>query len=110
MSAVRSRPIIQKGGYRNQRARDAASGRDCTLRIPGWCTDRPETTVACHANLLAAQKGMGHKASDFAIAFGCEGCHRWLDTGPAPLEEKSVEFLRGMLETLSILFREGVFR
>lgn len=111
MSAVRSRPVMpQRFEYRNPKALAAARGRDCTLRIPGWCTSNPETTVACHANTSAAGKGMSIKAGDNAIAFGCAGCHRWLDTGPASADEKTIEFHRAMLETQTILFREGVFR
>ena len=67
---------MQKRQYvRSQKARDAARGQDCTLRIPFHCNGNPETTVLCHSNRGADGKGMGIKASDDRAAFGCSSCH-----------------------------------
>lgn len=96
--------------YRNQKALDFARGQDCTLLIPGVCNGDPATTVACHANWSCGGKGMSHKAHDFAIAFGCDRCHAWLDHGGASRDEKMLAFLPGLLKTQTILFREGIFR
>ena len=41
--------------------------------------DNDGTVVAAHGNLQALGKGLGHKASDWAIAFMCSGCHSSYD-------------------------------
>jgi hypothetical protein len=63
--------------------RASARDQECTLRFPGVCNYRIETTVLCHSNLLADRKGMGKKAPDERAAFGCNDCHDVLD-GRAP--------------------------
>lgn len=62
--------------------RAAARDQECTLRFPGICNYRTDTTVLCHEN----GAGMGMKSTDEAGAFGCCDCHRVLD-GHAPRPE-----------------------
>jgi len=40
--------------------------------------------VACHSNSAEDGKGMGQKADDCFVAFGCSACHQWLDEGGDP--------------------------
>lgn len=53
------------------------------------------TVVPCHDNRLSSGKGMGLKARNDRTLPGCMLCHRWLDQGPAPREEKFAVFDRG---------------
>ena len=53
----------------------SAKGEGCQIRIPGVCNNNPETVVACHLN----GGGMGGKASDLFIAYGCSDCHDVVD-------------------------------
>jgi hypothetical protein len=94
--------------YRNPALLATAKGQDCMLRIPDVCNGNPETVVACHSNLSLHGKGMGIKAHDFCIAYGCSECHYWLDFGNASREEKELAFYRGMSRTLEHLFNEGI--
>ena len=45
------------------------------------CGAQDGTVVAAHANWSDFGKGMGHKASDAAIAFMCGRCHSEIDQG-----------------------------
>lgn len=98
---------------RSQKARDAARGQACTIRLPFVCNGNPETTVLCHSNLGSDGKGMGIKASDDRAAFGCSSCHDVLD-GRAPLrggltrELVLVEFERAVEETQGLLRMMGI--
>ncbi len=55
-----------------------AKGKQCFIRIPGYCNFNPETTVWCHARLIGIS-GMGLKAPDVLGAFGCSDCHDVVD-------------------------------
>lgn len=44
----------------------SAKDRECTIRIPGACNYRTDTTVLCHEN----GAGMGMKHSDERAAYG----------------------------------------
>lgn len=59
--------------------RASARDQECTLRFPGVCNFRTDTTVLCHSNLLADGKGYGIKAHDEKGAYGCCRCHDVLD-------------------------------
>lgn len=75
---------------RSNSIRKAAQGMPCA-----WCGKNDGTTVWAHSNRQADGKGMAIKASDSAGAFLCggsKGCHAWLDSGPAPAEEKEAMF------------------
>lgn len=56
---------------------NAARGERCTLRLPGYCNGRVDTTVACH--LPGHNKGVGKKVNDLHIAFACSACHDIID-------------------------------
>ncbi len=98
---------------RSKRARDAANGQACTLRLPFVCNGNPQTTVLCHSNRGADGKGRGIKAGDDHACFGCSSCHDVLD-GRAPRkggltkEMVEVEFDRAVEETQAILARMGI--
>lgn len=61
---------------------NAARGENCTMRTP-LCNHDPDTTVACHSNWEMHGKGLGHKAEDIFVAFGCSSCYHWLDASGA---------------------------
>ena len=94
--------------------RASACNQDCTLRFPGVCDFRTDTTVLCHSNLLADGKGMGLKAPDTRGAYGCVACHDVLDgRRPRPdgmtyehmleLFEQAVERTHAILRRLGLL-------
>lgn len=70
-----------------------AKDRPCLLRVPLVCTGGTATTVACHSNLGRHGKSGGRKADEPFSCWGCSACHRWLDQGPAPAEEKEAVFM-----------------
>lgn len=69
-------------------------GRPCLLLVPGICVGGTDTTVPCHSNLIRHGKGLARKANDQYHVPGCVACHRWLDQGPAPAENKLATFMR----------------
>lgn len=85
-----------------------ARGRNCEIRAPGGCTST-ETTVPCHARIPDIS-GLGLKAPDWMIAFGCHHCHDIVDgrAGKFPQYERDLMLLEGVMRTLVILFNEGV--
>lgn len=59
---------------------DAANGQPCSLRIAsfvGLSCSGPSTVVGCH--LPVTGRGVATKATDLAVAFGCQTCHDILD-------------------------------
>ncbi len=85
----------------------SARGEECTISSP-WCSFDREETVACHSNFSEDGKGISQKADDIFIAYGCSGCHRWLDASDAPKEEKRDRFHRGLKKTLRKLVDKGL--
>ena len=84
-----------------------AKDQECTVQHPGYCHGR--NVVAAHYNWSDGGKGKGVKVSDFLIAFACEGCHRFIDDAAVtPVDERKLWWLRGHLNTLYILVRDGV--
>lgn len=74
-----------------------AAGQPCQMRRALGCLGEDgSTTVAAHSNLLEHGKGRGLKASDSAVVYACHACHEWLDSGPAPRDEKRAAFMRGL--------------
>lgn len=88
---------------RSKKARLLARGRDCTLRLVGYCNYNNETTVACH---IGKNRGMGHKCGDNMIVYACSGCHDVLDSrvkhdySPGEL---AIEKLRALEESQRIM-------
>jgi hypothetical protein len=89
--------IQKQRRHESQKLKDSAKGQDCTIRLPGICNFRPETTVLCHLN----GGGTGTKKSDLFAAFGCSDCHNEVDrkTRKLPLEEAQAAHYEGMVRT-----------
>jgi hypothetical protein len=90
-----------------------ARGRDCQIRVPGYCAPGPENeaVVACHVRLLGIS-GMSLKAPDFMIAFGCAPCHAVVDGQRGSWVEfpqilRDLMLFEGCFRTQAILFHEG---
>lgn len=80
--------------------RKLAKGQECLIRVPGYCNFNPETTVGCHYR-LSGISGIGMKAPDLLMAFGCSSCHAVVDG-----QQKS----SWSRQELLIMLAEGVFR
>lgn len=89
---------------RSNALRKSARGQPCSLRLPGICNHRDETTVLAH--LPGIGKGVGSKVSDLHAAFACSSCHDAIDrhtyekhglTGAIVLDA----MLRGHSETMA---------
>lgn len=93
--------------YRNQALLDLAEGEECLLRVPRYCQGTKDTTVACHSNRLQDGKGKGIKAHDWAIAFGCVGCHYFLDQSTASHALKLSYFVPGLRLTRARIMALG---
>jgi len=109
MKARRSGKRKTKTVYRNHSLLGMAEGEKCLLRVPSWCQGGTETTVACHSNQARHGKGGWLKAHDWAIAFGCYGCHTYLDQSTAPAEEKAAAFDLGLSRTRLRLIELGAW-
>lgn len=74
----------------------ACRGEPCYLNVLCARSDWEDPSVVpCHDNRLSSGKGMGLKANHDRTLPGCALCHRWLDQGPAPREEKFAAFDHG---------------
>lgn len=93
---------------RNRTLLDMAPRFGCLLRIPGWCEGDLEGVVACHSNLLRHGKGRGRKADDQWTCAGCFMCHRWLDQGKAPADEKDRAFTQAHIEQVKAWQRVAI--
>ncbi len=101
--------------YENRKMLDAAKGQPCTANFPE-CNYEPATTVPCHLNESFAGKGMGQKADDDAMFFGCSHCHdlydrrRFLEQDRQEAWERDKYFyvLRAVVRTRKILREKGV--
>lgn len=92
--------------------RDAARGEDCQIRIPGVCNFDPATTVGCHVR-VAGISGMGIKAPDLLMAWGCSACHDVVDGRRALppgilLPQVEIWFYEGVMRTQAILIARGI--
>jgi hypothetical protein len=88
---------------KSSKIRQSARDKECTLRFPGTCNGRTDTTG----------KGMGLKAPDTRAAYGCSACHDVLD-GRAPrpagmtYESMNELFDAGVRETQAQVARAGL--
>lgn len=82
-----------------------AKGQPCEIRIYGACNGNPETTVPCHYR-LAGLSGMSYIPPVFMFAFGCSGCHRYVDTHHDA--ETRLAHAEGCFRTLAKLKSMGV--
>lgn len=58
--------------------RKAACGLMCTIRIPGYCTHNPETSMLAHYR-MAGTCGTATKPHDMQAAIACSVCHDLID-------------------------------
>lgn len=82
----------------NPRVRELAEGEECLIRFTPACLHpRTDTTVLCHTNKQADQKGMGYKGHDSAGVFGCAACHDVVDGRNLKwrLSAEEIDFLMG---------------
>lgn len=84
--------------HRNPALLAMARGKRCLLHVPGICNCPPATVVACHSNFSIHGKAGARKADDQYSVWGGAACHRWLDQGPAPYEQKLAVFMRAHLD------------
>lgn len=89
-----------------------AKGAPCLIAVPGVCRGNFETVVACHSNWLEHGKGVGLKAHDCFIAFGCQECHNAIDKRTQQLEpvDRRYYWQRGFERTVLYLFENGKLR
>lgn len=91
------------------KARKAAKGRECTIRVPGICERTNETVVLCHYR-LAGTSGMGEKPHDSQAAFGCHACHDAVDGRRTTIYSKTelrLMHCEGILRTQAIICAEA---
>jgi hypothetical protein len=89
-------PVPKTQEQRNPHLLAMANGMPCLLLVPGVCSHRIDTVVACHSNQGAHGKAGARKADDQFTVWGCASCHAWLDQGSAPAAYKSLVFAGGM--------------
>lgn len=110
-SSAAAHPQPKPQAHRNAHLRDMARDMPCLLRVPGVCCHDSATVVCCHSNLSIHGKAGARKADDQYSVWGCAACHRWLDQGPAPREQKVAAFmqahLRQVLEWRAIAFNSS---
>ena len=80
--------------YRDRDLLDLAKGMPCLLRVTQKCLgEGGETTVAAHSNMGIHGKGKSLKADDCYSVWACHYCHKWLDQGKSPQDEKETAWL-----------------
>lgn len=110
-----AKPLKARKSQRPKMTKIRASARDqeCTLRFPGICNQRTDTTVLCHSNQLKDGKGMGLKAPDTKAAYGCSACHDVLDGRARRPDwmarlDMLARFEEGQRITMNLLARKGL--
>ncbi|HCI6144790.1 TPA: DUF1364 domain-containing protein [Klebsiella quasipneumoniae subsp. quasipneumoniae] len=93
--------------------RKAARGRECTVRIPGYCNGNPETSVLAHYR-LAGTCGTGCKPDDTQGAIACSACHDLIDgrkiTTDYTRDKLRLMHAEGVIRTLVIWKKEGLLK
>jgi hypothetical protein len=97
--------------------RQAARGKDCTVRLVGVCTHDPEKSIWSHgrwgARLGSAGRGMATKALDLCGAIACTACDAVFD-GQAPLpahltrEQVDLDWCFGHFRSMGVLHEMGL--
>jgi hypothetical protein len=90
-----------------KRITDSAEGKDCQIRLVGICNHDPSTVVFCHFR-IGGISGIGYKTDAPIGAYGCSACHAVVDRTKDP--EIQLDFAKGCLRTLEIMWRTGVIR
>ncbi|WP_372809363.1 DUF1364 domain-containing protein [Litorivivens sp.] len=102
---------MKKAKPKATKARQAARGKPCMIRLPG-CDGGGETTVLAHYR-LAGYCGTGIKPDDFSFgAYACYHCHDVCD-GRTSADHISRDQIRlahaeGVMRTQKMLIDEGV--
>lgn len=99
--------LVKRKRLRSKALTDSAKGETCTIRSP-YCKGGTETTVGCHSPEAGHGKGMGEKADDFFLVYGCYSCHSWMDNRMVPSECKSQIFPRAHRETIRRMIDKGL--
>lgn len=89
--------------------RNEAKGRECQVRIPGFCNGRAETVVLAHYR-MAGLNGAGNKPPDIIGAWACHQCHAAVDgriNTPYAKEQLRLWHAEGAFRTQAILLKEG---
>lgn len=90
----------------------AAKGKNCTVRIPGFCNFNPETTVSAHVSGVRFGHGTGQKVNDVLAADTCSGCHDVLDgrvrCDTFSRKELKLMHYEGVMETQLRRIEEGL--
>ena len=89
--------------------RKSARGRECQIRIPGYCNHDNDTVVLAHLN----GGGMGMKNPDLFGSFACSSCHDIVDYRGRchyPPSEIKMMFNDGIFRTQQIWIKEGLVK
>ena len=94
----------------------SASGKRCTMRLPGVCNHDPATTIWSHINSVRWGSGRGHKSPDICGAYTCSDCgdaidgRRLKDKNGERLDKEFVRLCayEAHFESLMILWEEGI--
>jgi len=89
--------------------RKSARGKECQVRLPGYCNFNQETTILAHIN----GAGMGMKASDIHGAYCCSSCHDVVDSrvhSRFSKGEVKLAFYEGIIRTQKIMLEEGLIK
>lgn len=90
------------------RARLAARGEDCQLRL-SCCNHDPETTVLAHIRMFG-WAGTAQKPPDYLGIFACSACHDALDRRSNDAEWGFDDVLRAMGNTLIRQFEKETYK
>lgn len=104
---LRRTPMRRKSA-RTTKARTAACGEECQLRLD-CCNHNPETTVLSHVRMFG-WAGTAQKPPDFLAIFACSDCHDALDRRSGGTEWGFDDVLRAMGNTLIRQFEKGTFK
>lgn len=113
--------MLKRNPIRMKKILAAANGETCTFNFVG-CQGKHPSVVACHSNYHQHGKGMGQKADDIFVAFGCQNCHDIFDRRkPAdPMEQIQdpnkyseylmMKFYEAMSKTWQKLILRGILK
>jgi hypothetical protein len=90
--------------------REAARGKPCLVRVPGYCNFNPETTVLAHYRMIGVS-GIGMKSPDLFGAWCCSDCHDIVDFRKRThftRDETKLLLLEGVLRTQGELMKLGM--
>lgn len=91
---------------------ESARDEECQIRIPDVCNHDNRTTVWCHANGMAAGKGVGMKSHDILGSYGCSACHdvydRRVKAEWSSRTQVELAFWQGHARSVCILVEKGL--